>query len=369
MQVAEETNKKLKDELMTGKIKIDELQSKIAALERTLRNRDEETFSIAKELDICRSSIQSFEQNEASIKHEVINIIHSRNQAEKDWQELRMQNSDLNGIIRQLSDKIDYLSRNESKYISEIKLLRHQAEQFENYTSVLELEKQKLEQKLKEERDTNLSLQQMCTEILEEHENDSDSNKIILEKEFELKRLKEKQKLRKLSRENTEIERLRTKVHQSRNRLNDSLPESLRQFYLNQLKFKLLHSVPKSTIEYDYINEKPTQDVSVENFPIKSRVSEYEARKLDTVEDDPFWKNRDAMQRISQDKRVSRVEEFLQERVSSRKKQKIDASEMPPAGLRSVERLKNNITPPAGKIPQQRYEDAQMALYSQNYNI
>lgn len=187
MQATEESNKQLKDELMAGKIKIDELQSKLSLIERTIRAKDDDNLNLIKEVDMWRASIQSYEQNEASIKHEVINIIHSRNQAEKECQELRLQNSEMNNIIRQLSDKLDNLSRNEAKYISEIKLWRHQIEQFENYTSALEFEKSKVEQKLKEEHETNISLQQMWTEILDEYGNDSDSNKIILEKELELK--------------------------------------------------------------------------------------------------------------------------------------------------------------------------------------
>lgn len=142
----------------------------------------------------------------------------------------------------------------------------------------------------------------------------------------------------------------------------------MRQFYLNEIKFKLLHSAPKTPIEFDFHNEKPTQDKSVENYPQKSKVNEYEARKSQIIEDDPFWKNRDATQRIIKGGRISRQEEFMEERVSSRKKQKIDASGMPPAGLSSIERLKNGNTSSV-KITQQRYDDVQMSMNNQNYNM
>ena len=180
-------NKQLKDELMAGKVKIDELQSKLSLIERAWRQKDDDIFNMAKEIDQCKVAVSTYEQNEKAIKHEVIDIIQSRNQVEKEWQELRLQNSDFNVIIRQLSDKFESLSKNEAKYVTEIKLCRNQIEQLESYTSVLEFEKQKVEQKLQEEHETNLALQKMCSEILDEYGNDSDCNKIIIEKELELK--------------------------------------------------------------------------------------------------------------------------------------------------------------------------------------
>ena len=107
--------------------------------------------------------------------------------------------------------------------------------------------------------------------------------------------------------------------------------------------------MPKTPIEYDFQNDKPTQDKSNDSIPLKNNINNYEGRRSQAIEDDPFWRNRDATQRILNEKRVSRVEEFNEDRVSSRKrKNKIDASGLPPAGLRSLERLKLNQ--PTSKI-------------------
>lgn len=52
MQATEESNKQLKDELMAGKIKIDELQGKLSLIERTIRAKDDDNLNLIKEVDM-----------------------------------------------------------------------------------------------------------------------------------------------------------------------------------------------------------------------------------------------------------------------------------------------------------------------------
>ena len=52
--------------------------------------------------------------------------------------------------------------------------------------------------------------------------------RLLLKRSSNWNKLKEKQKMRRLSKENLEVEKLRGKVQLSRNKLNDSIPDSIR---------------------------------------------------------------------------------------------------------------------------------------------
>ena len=61
--------------------------------------------------------------------------------------------------------------------------------------------------------------------------------------------------------------------------------------------------------------------------------------------DDPFWKNRDNMKNQNNGVRTSRVEEFEQQSTPQKKRSptrnKVAITDLPPAGLSSLERLRN----------------------------
>ena len=60
-----------------------------------------------------------------------------------------------------------------------------------------------------------------------------------------------------------------------------------------------------------------------------------------TLDEDPFWKNRDHDKQILNEKRLSRAEEFQQSTPNKRNNiKKINPADMEPAGLSNLEKLK-----------------------------
>jgi iron-sulfur cluster repair protein YtfE (RIC family) len=107
----EQSNKRLNDENGNFKLRIDEALHKINETERVSRQKDDALYSISKELEQFKNSLSKHDHVENSLKHEIINLNIAKSQAEKMIKEMKIENSELQMINKEMLQTLDSFKR------------------------------------------------------------------------------------------------------------------------------------------------------------------------------------------------------------------------------------------------------------------
>jgi hypothetical protein len=194
----------------------------------------------------------------------------------------------------------------------------------EDRNEILQMEKYKLEQKLKSQKEENLRLRQMMNEDSEE----SDGTKLIYQKEQELMKLKKQHNIAKSSKEGLYGLYNASPPKSTRYRKNDTFDTDM------DYQYNKLGSSWMSREQNMNLNRTQTA-----GFAEKSLIA------LNNRAEDPFWKKRNEDMHISQE-RFSRRDKLNHQITTPRTrdtKEKMDPAKMQPAGRISIERLTNNM--------------------------
>ena len=220
--VNDEYVKNIKDENMSLKIKTQELINKVNDADRLIRQKDDNIIGLGRDIEQLKNGFTSSENNEKLLKSELLSLIQKHEVIEKERNSLQFKVNELSGSVKVLTEKVDSQNREvsiqmssidmhkkqESRYIGELASLKNEISNLEDKISIINLEKKSLASKLNEARHANERLEQICNDLISEHDNVPES-RLILEKEIELKRLKEIQHRKKSSKERLELERIR----------------------------------------------------------------------------------------------------------------------------------------------------------------
>ncbi|CAI2361080.1 unnamed protein product [Moneuplotes crassus] len=334
-----------KTENMNLRIKVDELASKLAELERTSKQKEEALFDLSRELETCKNSLNNYEHSESQYKREVMNLVQDKNELENQIQDYQMSIKVLETSSSQASDRLMVLQRenemlqnsltyskqNDQRILKDLQMYKSRLASAEERNKTLDMDMLRLQQKIKYLQDENTHLQRM----LEETGDESEETHMIRQKEMELQQLIQQHKIRKASKEREgkfrDSQIYSPPIYQP-NASQTHLPKDTRPDHQG-----VLDSLTPASLNVSFLSAKPDanipQVVSLPNQKVQ------EATSFEIAKDDPFWKNRDIIQREMNIKKEGIMKDFLQNSAQrGRRKERIDPSKMEPAGKKSLER-------------------------------
>lgn len=121
---------RLKTENMNLKMRIDELMNKLNETDRVSRQKDEALFGLSKELEKFKNTLNNYEITENALRREILDLANSKTYAEKQAQELKLQNNDLQSAVSRISEKLQVLERENGLLQNSIHLAKQHESRF-----------------------------------------------------------------------------------------------------------------------------------------------------------------------------------------------------------------------------------------------
>lgn len=335
----------LREENTNLKARYQEMAANLSETERVVRQKEESIFGLAREMEQMRTAVIQFENNEKLLKNELLSLIEKHEVSEKERNTLQYKLNECGSTLKLTIDKFDaqnrevellksnveILKKHEARCMADLSVYKSEVSNLEDQLSILNLENKTLRLKLSDSRHAYDRLEGICNNLLNDYSHD-DEARLIVEKEIELKRLKEIDYKRRESKERLQHERIRTSG-ELRSRDNFTFRNQNAFSRANEIRDypsdEILDSRNVDQGRANEINDKPSLMAMMKNV-----------KKL---QEDPFWKNREMNEKFKKDSTFQTESEVNYEstppkRKSEQKKFKIE--DMPPAGMKSLERNK-----------------------------
>ena len=95
-----------------------------------LINKDEAIFSLGKEVENLKNTLGNYELTESTLKREILSLSQNKNLVEKQQQEIKIQNSELNTTNRNISERLVILQRENELLQNSIELTKKHETRF-----------------------------------------------------------------------------------------------------------------------------------------------------------------------------------------------------------------------------------------------
>ncbi|CAI2360857.1 unnamed protein product [Moneuplotes crassus] len=329
-----------KTENTTLRIKVDELISKINEIDRNSKLKDESLTTLASELETCKDLLNDYEISDSQYKRDVINLAQDKEDLQNQFQEYQRTIKTLEASNTQTKDRLLALQRenellqtsitqtkqDERRLLEELSRYKSQLNSVQERCKSFEMDTFRQEKTLKCLSDENLRLKR----LLQDSGDDSEESKMILHKEMELQQLKQRQMVRRASKGRS-IERIPCDLYSAMSYPHSSPEEKI---YATRDTRSSAHESSSSK----YI---PPAQPGLGATPFTepaAEIGKFQNTSHHTLSDDPFWKNRDTVQQETNVKRITVMNNFIQNspKRGKNKQEKLDPSKMEPAGKLSL---------------------------------
>jgi chromosome segregation ATPase len=101
---------------MNLKLRTDEIHVKLTETERVSRQKDEALFGLSKEIEKLQNILNNYELTDKKLKNEIIILVQAKNESERQLQEFKNKNVNLDSTYKQLNEEVLALQR-ENRFV------------------------------------------------------------------------------------------------------------------------------------------------------------------------------------------------------------------------------------------------------------
>lgn len=115
---------------MNLKLRSEEVLIKLTETERVSRQKDEALFGLSKEIEKFQSILNNYELTDKKLKNEIIILVQAKNESDRQLQEFKNRNVDLDSTYKQLNEKVFALQRENGLLQNSIELTKKHESRF-----------------------------------------------------------------------------------------------------------------------------------------------------------------------------------------------------------------------------------------------